>query len=150
MASDLVRPFSSARAAAAWLERPEYAQAILVGSVDYAVEPIAAWTQRPLYYPDQKRFGTFMHWGSSRRIATMNQVLADSIALLRRESRPVLLILSRESRDTSGLVLGAEVSLGPNIPARYVARFVGAIVPYENYEVFALYPPRHSRPPARH
>ncbi len=149
MAADFARPFSSARATAAWLERPENAEALLVGSIDYAVEPITAWTRRPLYYPDQKRFGTFMDWGPSRRQASMSQLLADVAGLLRGESRPVFLILSREFRGTPGLVLGTEIRLGHDFAARYVARFVGAMVPYENYEVFALYPSRRSPPPAQ-
>ncbi len=139
LATDYVRPFSSARAAAAWLERPEYAGALLVGSMDYAVEPIAAWTRRPLYYPEQKRFGTFMDWSASRQLVPMSQVLEAGVELSRRESRSVVLVLNAPPLR---LLRGAGVALRSDVHARYVARFVGAIVPDENYHVFLLYNPR--------
>ena len=144
LATDYARPFSSARAAAAWLERPEYSDTLLVGSIDYAVEPIAAWTRRPLYYPEQRRFGTFMDWSASRQRVPMSQALEDGVELFRRESRSVVLVLNKPY---IMLPLGGWVALRPDVHARYVARFVGAIVPDENYHVFLLYDPRRSEQP---
>ncbi len=137
LATDIARPFSSARAAARWLEQPENADATLVGSRDYAAEPIAAWTRRPFYYPDQRRFGTFMDWGPSRVEVPQRQVEEDCVELVRREGRPLLLVLNSPPGD---LALGAEYALRPDIRARYVARFVGAIVADEDYHVFAIEP----------
>jgi hypothetical protein len=146
LATDLARPFSSARAAARWLERPENADAVLVGSRDYAVEPIAAWTERPFYYPDQRRFGTFMRWGPERREVGAEQIESDCADLVRRERRRVLLVTSGAPGD---LELGAERELRPGIRVRYVARFDGAIVPDENYRVFDIGPTRGGLPPPR-
>ena len=137
LVEDRARPFSSARATGRWLEQPEQADALLAGGKDYAVEPIAAWTRRPFYYPDQRRFGTFMDWGSSRREVGQSAVMEEGIELVRREGRPVLLVLNWQPE---GLVLGREYKLRPDIHARYVARFVGAIVPDENYHVLDLRP----------
>jgi hypothetical protein len=46
------------------------------------------------------------------------------------------------------VALGAERALRPDIRARYVARFTGAIVADENYHVFAI-EPASADPPAR-
>jgi hypothetical protein len=139
LAQDLARPFSSARAAARWLEQPEQADALLAGSRDFAVEPIAAWTQRPFYYPDQRRFGTFMHWGPARVEVGQDRIESDCVELVRREGRRVLLVLNSPPSD---LTLGAERELRPGIRVRYVARFDGAIVADENYHVLAIEPVR--------
>jgi hypothetical protein len=140
LAQDLARPFSSARAAGRWLEQPENADAVLVGSRDFAVEPIAAWTRRPFYYPDQRRFGTFMHWGPARVEVGQGRIESDCVDLVRREGRRVLLVLNSPP---GALALGAERELRPGIRVRYVARFTGAIVADENYHVLAIEPVRH-------
>jgi hypothetical protein len=146
LAADFARPFSSARAAARWLEQPENADAVLVGSRDYAVEPIAGWTRRPFWYPDQRRFGTFMDWGPARMEVGEQQIESDCADLLRRERRRVLLVTSGPPGD---LALGAERQLRPGIRVRYVARFDGAIVLDENYRVFAIEPARGDTPALR-
>jgi hypothetical protein len=132
---DFARPFSLARTAGRWIEQPERAHALLAGSRDYAVQPIAAWTRRPFFYPDQGRFGTFMDWGSSRAELTPSEVLERSAALARREGRVVLLVLSWEP---TGLQPGTEYALGPHVRVRYLERFVGAMVPGENYYVLEV------------
>ena len=137
LAEDFERPFSSARATARWLEQPEWADAALVGGRDFAVEPITAWTQRPFYYPDQRRSGTFMDWGRSRVEVGQDKIEADCVERVRREGRRVLLVLNWAPGD---LALGAERPLRPDVRARYVARFVGAMVPDENYHVLAIEP----------
>jgi len=139
LAADATRPFSSARATAAWLERPEYADALLVGSVDYAVQPIAAWTESPFYYPEQRRFGTFVDWGGSRVQLPTNRALEEGIDLVRRESRSVVLVLTTPP---PSLLRETQVELRPDVHARYLASFEGAIVPDENYTLFLLYDPR--------
>jgi hypothetical protein len=127
--ADLARPFSSARAAAAWLERPENAGALLAGARDFAVEPIAAFTTRPFYYPDQRRTGTFMDWSAARVEVGWGRVAAEAAALAARERRRVLLVLNEPPRR-----------------GRAAARFDGAIVPDENYWVVVMEPP--APPPA--
>jgi hypothetical protein len=146
LAVDLARPFSSARAAAHWLEQPEQGDAVLAGSRDFAVEPIAAWTRRPFYYPDQRRFGTFMHWGPSRVEVGRDRIESDCAELVRREGRRVLLVLNSAP---GALALGAERELRPGIRVRYVARFDGAIVADENYHVFSVEPVRGDGPAPR-
>ena len=136
LAADHARPFSSARAAAAWLERPEHADLLLVGSIDFAAQPIAAWTRRPFYYPEQQRFGTFMDWGPSRHTVPMSRVLSDAVELSRRESRSVALVLSKLPYQVE---VGEQVDAATRRPCALRSRgFLGAIVPHENYHVFLL------------
>jgi hypothetical protein len=143
LAEDISRPFSSARAAARWLEEPARAHAVLAGTRDYAVEPIAAWTRRPIFYLDQDRFGTFMDWGHGRREVGDEEIASRAIALVLRERRRVLLVLNRAPRE---LELGEAIALSSDVRARYVASFVGAIVDDENYHVFEIAPPTRLRP----
>jgi hypothetical protein len=135
LAADFARPFSAARAAAAWLEQPEHRGALLVGARDYAVQPIAAYTNREIYYPDQGGFGTFMNWGTDRSEVRQPEIEAAVVELVRREQRRVLLVLSGEP---GPLALGAERMLRPGVRIRHVARFAGAIVADENYRVFEV------------
>jgi len=146
LAADFARPFSSAGAVARFLEQPENVDALLVGSRDFAVEPITAWTSRPIYYPEQRRFGTFMDWGPARMEAGQHRVESDSADLVRREGRRVLLVLNGPPGE---LELGAERQLRPGIRVRYVARFDGAIVLDENYRVFSIEPTRGDPPAPR-
>jgi hypothetical protein len=145
LAHDTARPFSQGRATAAFLERPEHADALYVGHIDYAVETVAAWTRRPFYYAEHRRFGTYVDWSNLRRPVTMRQVLDDAVELARRESRNVLLVLNEPPRRM--LELG-RVELRPDVHARFLASFTGAIVEDENYHVFLLYDPRRPLAPA--
>ena len=109
---------------------------VLVGSRDYAVEPIAAWTKRPFYYPDQRRFGTFMDWGPARvEVGAVPGIESGQTPSCVQRVAPVLLVLSGPPGETGAR---GRVALRPGLRVRYVARFDGAIVVDENYRVFLL------------
>jgi hypothetical protein len=137
-AMDLAHPFSNAKAAGTHLRRPEFAGVPFVGSIDYAVSPIAAFVDREFYYPESGRFGTFLDWGPSRRLVPLDVVLNDAVELLRAEGRGVLLVLSYQP---ATLEPGSVRPLGEGVRLRCFARFSGALVADENYymcQVFAV------------
>ncbi len=138
---DLLLPFSNAAAAAAFVERETPAGAVLVGSVDYAVEPITAYIDRPIYYPETKRFGTFMTWGEGRTLVPPIAAL-DAAADFAREGREVVMILSNKPADYAP---GQVVPLGDGVRMEFLKAFLGAIVHEENYFLFRLAPDRESR-----
>jgi len=131
---DVRRPFSQSRAAGLLLRGAEFEDTILVGSVDYAVQPIAAYVDRPIWYPESGRFGTFMDWSARRRLVPVENALQDALDLFEREGRDVVLVLNHTPR----LALGQRLALGPDGELLYFAALTGAIVPDENYHLYRL------------
>ena len=67
------------------------------------------------------------------------KALEAGIDLTRRESRPVVLVLTSLP---PSLRREEQVELAPDVHARFLARFEDAIVSDENYTLFLLYDPR--------
>jgi hypothetical protein len=148
--SDLVHPFSNAEAVGRHLSRAEFSGVTLVGSIDYAVEPVTAYLDRPVYYPESERFGTFIDWGPSRRHVPPTAVIEDAVGLLRERGADVVIVLNYPP---GRMRLGEIVPVDSDARLRYFARFVGAIVPDENYYLCQLYrgpaaEPDVDRPPS--
>jgi len=141
-AQDLVRPFSRAREVGAYLQQPSYRDAVLVGSVDYAAQSVAAWVDRPIYYPESKSFGTFLDWGETRKRVTSDVVLRDAVDLMRQRGRDVVVILSYE---VNRPVLGESVRLGPGMVIECIARFPDAIADEESFFLYRVFDPGRSR-----
>lgn len=137
---DFQLPFSNAAGAARFVERETPADAVIVGSVDYAVEPIAAYIDRPIYYPETKRFGTFMTWGAGRGLVPPMAAL-DAAVNFAKEGREVVMILSNKPDDYSP---GQVVTIGDGLWMEYLTSFEGAIVHEENYFLFRISPPSGS------
>jgi hypothetical protein len=132
---DLRHPFSRAADVGRFLGAAEFDDVVLVGSVDYAVEPIAAFTDRPFYYPESRRFGTFLDWSDRRELVSLDRVLQDAVDLFHGERRDVVIVLSYPTT----LGLGQSVSLGDGIEMTHFARFDGALVADENYRLFRVH-----------
>ncbi|NIM61866.1 MAG: hypothetical protein GTO30_09480 [Acidobacteria bacterium] len=135
LATDARRPFSHARNVAALLETDEWREHPVIGHVDFATEPIAVWLDRPLYYVEQRRFGTFMDWSFKRKDATTDFVIRDAIRMARDEGREVMLVLNYGGN----VELGHEMAVDGAV-MRHTHRFEGAIVPDENYYLYVISP----------
>jgi hypothetical protein len=142
-AFDLAHPFSSSKEAGRFLQAEEFVDVDLVGSIDYAVQPIAAYIDRPIYYPESRAFGTFIDWGPVRRHRSFSQLIDQATRLLDERGREIVLILSYRP---AGAELGKTVSVGGGIRMRCFARFAGAIVADENYHLCHLFRPRRAAP----
>jgi hypothetical protein len=132
---DLALPFSNARAVAAHLAAPEFHDVPLVGSIDYAVEPVTGYLDRPVWYPESDRLGTFLDWSARRRLVPALDAVGDAVTLASGARGEAILILSYRWRD---LPLGTTVALGGGATIRYSARLEGAIVADENYHLYRV------------
>jgi hypothetical protein len=135
---DLARPFSEARAAAAWL-RVTAPGLPIVASRDYLCSPVAAYLDRPLYYPELGAWGTY--WLAKRRPQRHDAGFALEAArgLANTGRGPVLLLLSEPLPDTA--LAGGEIER---------ARFDRGMIGYrdrfsnlepEDYRVYEIAPP---------
>jgi hypothetical protein len=145
-AIDLARPFSNARAVGVLLRRPEVDGVRLVGSVDYAIQPVAAYAGRAFYYPESGRVGTFLDWGPGRRRVSLVEVLEDVRRLLQLERRDVILVLNYPPEP---LDPGEQVRLGEGARLLCFAGLVGAIVPDEDYYLCRAFLEEPARGPGR-
>ncbi len=132
---DLALPFSNARAVATHVRSTDLWDLPIVGSLDYSIEPIAAYLDRQVWYPESRRYGTFLDWSDRRRLVPVTQALADARALARSAGRDVLLILSYP---WGGLHVGERAPIGDDATAVLVARFRGALVADENYDLYRV------------
>ncbi|HEX2056277.1 MAG TPA: hypothetical protein VHF07_07275, partial [Nitrospiraceae bacterium] len=65
-ATDLALPFSAGKETAEFLERHGYGDAPMVGSKYFIVSTVANYLDRPMYYAESGRFGTFSRWKGPR------------------------------------------------------------------------------------
>jgi hypothetical protein len=131
---DLRRPFSQARAVGERLRDPVFEGTLLLGSIDYAAQPIAAFVDRPIWYPEIGRFATFMDWSDRRRMVPVEQALQDALDLFEEHGRDVVLVLNY----TPHVKPGQSLALGKDGELLYLEAFTGAIVPDENYHLYRL------------
>jgi len=134
-AMDLLHPFSNAKATGQYLSQDEFADVTLVGSVDYSMQPVAAYLDRKFYYPESGEYRTFLDWGPSRRLVPPETVLRDSLKLLEQDRRDVVIVFNFQP---GNLEPGETVRVGPDARLRCFARFDGALVPDENYHLCRL------------
>jgi hypothetical protein len=87
-------PFSGSKRAADFIRRNGYASLLIVGSQEANVSPVTAYLDRPIYYPDSARYGTFPCESSARRDLSEREVLSQTAQLARTEHADILLILS--------------------------------------------------------
>jgi len=146
--SDLVRPFSHAERVGRHLRSPEYRQMLLFGSIDYAVQPISAFVDKPIYYPELGRFGTFLTWGTERTLVSPESVLERAVEMTQTQDQDVVVILSYPM---SGPEPGKVVPWRPDVHVEGIEHFTDAIVADENYYLYRFFDPRRTghRPKSR-
>jgi len=132
---DLALPFSNARAVAAHLVASGLSDLPIVGSIDYAAQPVAAFLDRPVWYPESDRHGTFIDWSDRRRLVPVAKAIGDARALARAAGRDAILVLNHPWRDLS---VGARVTIGDGATIYLFARFRGALVADENYDLYRV------------
>jgi hypothetical protein len=134
-ATDLSRPFSNSKAAAEFLKADEFKDAIWLGSVDFAAQPITAYVDRKIYFAESSRFGTFVYWGEERELFLKPAEMGRrAVNLARQSGKDVLLILNYEPFNIPDRVIQIE----PSVRVTRIKSFQEAIVPSENYFLFRL------------
>jgi hypothetical protein len=135
-ATDLARPFSHARSVAQVLQTDEWLERPVVGHIDYAAQPINAWLDRPIYYPETRVFGTFLDWSERRKKVSAEVAMGEAVHIAREKNRPVALVLNY---GPGILDLGQETRRG-DVTILHTHRFEDAMVPSENYYLYLVSP----------
>ena len=128
-AVDLNRVFSNSRNVAHYIKNNQLEQSTIVGSRYRIVFPLSAWLDRPIYYPEIKKFGTFTVWTSNSVAGNTyisQQEMLQRAAKLKRENESLLLVLDRK--------LGIDTSLN----LKLLASYEDAIVERENYFIYSI------------
>ncbi|MDH3628149.1 MAG: hypothetical protein OES25_10915 [Acidobacteriota bacterium] len=133
--ADVRHPFSNARAVGEHLSRPEFSGVPVVGSVDYAAEPVAAYRPGPIYYPENDHFGTFIDWGPRRRHVPVSEVLEDARRLSIESGSDVVVVLNYPP---ANMRIGDVKPYDGGSVLRYFGQFGGALVADENYHLLQL------------
>ena len=146
--SDLMRPFSNAERIGHHLRNPEYQRMLLFGSLDYSVQPITAFIDRPIYYPELGRFGTYLTWGPERTLVSPELALERAVEMTLSQPEDVMVILSYR---INGPEPGEIVPWRSDVHVEGIEHFTGAIVADENYYLYRFFDPRKAarRPKSR-
>lgn len=72
---DWAHPFSTSRQAARMLQERELDGLPIVGLPDSLMSPLAAWLDKPIYFADSRRWGTFVVWDNHREEKTPRDLL---------------------------------------------------------------------------
>jgi hypothetical protein len=125
---DLVRPFSTARAAAAFLRAPEYRGMLTVGFPDSFATPVAGYLGKPLFYPQSRSLGTYVLWNRERELELP---FGELCRILRRQLR--------QHREGILLVLSQPAPLcGARMRPEELASFPDSLLPEESFGIYRL------------
>ena len=104
--------FSSAKETAQFLRSNDLASAEMIGDVSYTASAIAAYlNNKPFFYPDAQRYGTFIKWDKERtKEVNLSTLLSDSRRLAL-QGHPVVLILNQSLDD---------YKIGPDVNASQI------------------------------
>jgi hypothetical protein len=86
-------PMSRSADAAALLKRPELSGAIVMGDPDTMLEPLVYYTDNPIWFLRQRRFGKVVKLSSNaRQHLTLADVLSDAQQLHQKTGRPIVFL----------------------------------------------------------
>jgi hypothetical protein len=71
----LMTPFSASKLAAEFIRQHGYANLLIIGSREGYVTPVAAYLDRPIYYPDSGRYGTFSLDNTARHDLSVQELM---------------------------------------------------------------------------
>lgn len=93
-------PFSRAADVGRLLKRPELTGAIVMGDPDTMLEPITYYSNNPIWFLRQQRFGRVVRLAkNARHQLSLTDVLADAEQLHRQTGRPVVFLSHVELQD---------------------------------------------------
>jgi hypothetical protein len=142
-------PFSRAADVGRLLRRPELAGAIVMGDPDTMLEPMAYYSDNPIWFLRQQRFGRVARLSANaRHELTLADILADAERLHRETGRPVIFLSHLALQDrrvqTSRTMFHDTMTLRPEEVRRFWSstRLVASLRPSaidEDYDVY-VYP----------
>jgi hypothetical protein len=122
--------FSNSQEVAEYLHQHGHDESLLVGHSDCCASAIlGSSAQKQFYYPEAKRWGSYIIWDKTRLTRITDQEIIDAARALSRPSgQHLLLVLSHELGE--GLVRGNQM--------KELGNFDGAVVPDENFHLYLL------------
>ncbi|MCH8902720.1 MAG: hypothetical protein IIA45_02240 [Bacteroidetes bacterium] len=137
---DLKHPFSQAEQTGKFLSDEKYKDLILVGSNDYAAQAVTAYIDKQIYYPESRRFGTFVIWNQERKEGPgPGIVLNDAFALMQENQKNVMLVMNYMPFESNPMKIGDIRKATDNISINFIAAFQEAIVIDESFYLFHVY-----------
>jgi hypothetical protein len=88
----LMTPFSTSKLAADFIRQHGYASLLIIGSPEVKVTPVTAYLDRPIYYPDSERYGTFSVENSARHSLSTPEVLQSVVQMAMKAHGDTLLV----------------------------------------------------------
>jgi len=123
-------PFSSSQRVAEYLHQDGHDESLLVGHADALASAIlGSSAQKQFYYPQSKRWSSYIIWDQTRLTAITDQEIIDAARALSRPSGQHLLLVLSQVLD-EGLVRDNQMS--------ELGTFDGAVVPDENFYLYLL------------
>lgn len=148
---DIKNTFSNAGQTARYLSNEKFANMTIMGSMDYAMQPITYFLNKKIYYPEIQKFGTYTEWSKERYAFThsneaLKVLIAKGVDFLQKDKENILIIVSHHPWDKqpvnfNGTIfknVGQTILVAPSIKLKLIQNIDGANVVDENYYIFLL------------
>ena len=123
-------PFSTSQAVAEYLHQHGHDESILVGYLDACASAVlGSSAQKQFYYPESKRWGSYIIWDQTRLATITDQEIIDAARALSRPSgQRLLLVLSH----------GLDEAMVRDNQIQELGNFDEAVVPDESFHLYLL------------
>jgi hypothetical protein len=98
----LMTPFSASRLAADFIRQHGYANLLIIGSKEDYVTPVTAYLDRPMYYPDSGRYGTFSLENTARHDLSDQELMRSVARMAMKAHADTLLVFKGSFTITDG------------------------------------------------
>ena len=118
--------FSASKEVASFIEQQGLKNNILVGSIDYAASPVAAFLDRGIYYPEINKVASFVVW-KNRKILNSKEVLEKVDRLIKPKNNKAILILNYALK-----------AKRPDMSISLLLKSSKSIAPQETYNLYLI------------
>ncbi|MBF2027147.1 MAG: hypothetical protein IGS48_10330 [Oscillatoriales cyanobacterium C42_A2020_001] len=125
---DLLHPFSQSKAVAQLVQRPDFKNYLVAGSIDVFTQSVSGHLDQPIFYPERDRLGTYISSDNTAQRLTTEQLLTRVTQATPSDS--ALLVLTRP--------LETPLPTFPNWGIQPLPPLPRAIVRVENYHLYRL------------
>jgi hypothetical protein len=91
---DYLYPFSANKETAMYIKGSGLDKMPILGDQDFAASGVAAYLNRPLYYPATQRHATFVTWDNKRQGFDSSSILGEAERYSDKEKKDILLVLN--------------------------------------------------------
>lgn len=126
---DLLIPYSASRATANFIQEKHFESMIIVGSEDFAVAPISGYLNKKIYYPENKRLGSYVLFSGHRKMINDEETLAEINKLINNsgDRKDVILILNHKLK-----------AIRNDLKIILLAKFKEAFIYNEKYHLYLI------------